>query len=73
MIVNVVWNRILPNISCSAPFSIHRIATRYRFQFYGLSLYQEIGKTAIEDLEKETSKHKMLEQNYISKVPKSVD
>ena len=36
-------------------------------------IYQEIGKKGIEDLEKESSKHKMLEQNYISKIPKSVD
>ena len=46
VIATMVWNLILPNISCSAPFSIYRIATtgRYRFQFCGLSLYQEIGK-----------------------------
>ena len=52
---------------------MYGIATRYRFQFCRLSLYQEIGKKAIENLEKESRKHRMLEQNYISKVPKSFD
>ena len=32
-----------------------------------------MGKKAIEDLQKESSKHRMLEKNCISEVPKSVD
>ena len=67
----MVWNLISSNISCSAPFSIYRITIRNRFQFCGLILYQVIKKKAIEDLEKESSKHRMVEQNYTSKVPKS--
>ena len=74
VIAAMVWNLTPPNISCSAPFSIYRIATtgRYRFQFCGLSLYQEIGKKAIEDQEKESTKQKTIEQNYIGKILKSV-
>ena len=39
-------------MQCSATFSIYRIGTRYRYQFYGLNLYQEIGEKAIEDVKK---------------------
>ena len=73
VIATAVWNLIPPTISCSAPFSIHRNSNRYGFQSCSLKLYQEIGKNAIKDLEKESSKHKIFEQNYISKIPKSVD
>ena len=65
----MVWNLIPPNISFSASFSIYRNSIEYRFQFCGLSLYQEIGKKAIENPENESSKHKMLDQNFISKIP----
>ena len=52
VIVTVVWHLIPPNILCNAPFSIFRIAAGNRFQVCSLSFYQEIGKKAIEDLEK---------------------
>ena len=57
--VNVVWDLIPPDISCSAPSSIYRIVTRYRFQICSPSLCKEIRTKTIEDLKKESNKHRM--------------